>query len=108
MSSLDQRGSLRASQLSELERVSQPSISVTLQRLERLGYVSRTPDLTDNRAMLFQLEEAGREALLSYRATLATHLAPYLDRLNDLDRAAIVRVCEVMGEIIAQQDEVEA
>ncbi len=99
MSSLDLRGALRASQLAELERVSQPSISVTLQRLERLGYVSREPDPTDNRAVLFRLEPLGTEVLGEHRAHVAEYLAPHLDTLNDLDRAAMTRVCEIMGDI---------
>lgn len=52
-------GSSRLSDLNQHLLISQPSLSRMADRLESKGLVSREPDPTDQRAVLFTLTEAG-------------------------------------------------
>jgi DNA-binding MarR family transcriptional regulator len=60
---LRQFGALRLTELAERERITQPSMTALVNRLESQGFVRRTPDPRDGRAVLVELAEPGRVAL---------------------------------------------
>jgi len=49
-------------ELAKRTHLSTPAVSVTLQKMEAEGLVTRRPDPADQRAVLVQLTEKGREA----------------------------------------------
>lgn len=99
LSSLEVLGPLRVSQIAVLERVSQPSISISLQRLTRLGYVRREPDPVDKRAVIFHITEAGIDLLEEYRNKVTEQLTPLFKTLDPLELAAIARVSDILEEL---------
>lgn len=70
-----------ATELAECERVTAPSVSRSLNRLEALGLIERTPDETDGRVTRICLTDAGR----SERENILRSREEWLiDRLSSL------------------------
>lgn len=55
------RDNINQLELVKLTRLKAPTVSVLLRRLEEEGYVTRTPDPVDRRAVRVSLTEKGRE-----------------------------------------------
>jgi DNA-binding MarR family transcriptional regulator len=83
------RGPLRFSDLAALEGVSAPSMTRTVAELEARGYVVRSPDPADGRAVLIAAADAGTAAILDARSTRAHVVAELLAALDETDAAAI-------------------
>lgn len=75
---LDQ-GPIRMTDLAAQERVRTPTTTVAIRRLEKIGLVKRSRDLSDLRAMLVDITPRGRadhgESLANRRAALAAMLS---------------------------------
>jgi DNA-binding MarR family transcriptional regulator len=90
---------LRVSELSPAVRLTQPSLSRMITRLEQHGWLARAGDPSDGRGVLVTLTPAGREVLLAavpvHAGTIRDAL---LDRLSageqDLLAAALARITE--------------
>ncbi|MEO6533119.1 MAG: MarR family transcriptional regulator [Pseudolysinimonas sp.] len=89
MAMIAKRGPLRLSDLAQLEGVSAPSMTRTVAELETRGYVVRSPDPVDGRAVLVAAADAGTAAILDARTTRAQLVAELLATLDDTDAAAI-------------------
>src|SRR6185312_1338742 len=61
-------GPRRITELAAEERVTQPAITLLVNRLTERGLVQRIPDLTDRRAVLVSLTAAGDEVFERLRA----------------------------------------
>jgi len=86
---ITKRGPLRLSDLAQLEGVSAPSMTRTVAELESRGYVVRSSDPVDGRAVLIASADAGAEAIREARSTRAQAVAELLATLNEADAAAI-------------------
>jgi DNA-binding MarR family transcriptional regulator len=104
LSTLAYEGAMRTGQIALSERVSQSSMTTTVDRLERLGLVSRQPDPDDGRATLIDLTEAGADALREQRALIVGRLESYFDNLSDIDTAVLKRSIEIMRELVDVAD----
>ena len=90
-----------ASELAEAERVTPPSVSRSLRRLESLKLIERSPDAHDGRVTRVRLTRAGltqRETILSTRDVwLSEHLSQLtqdeLDLILDA-LPALARLCD--------------
>lgn len=60
LSHLANSGAMAQLQLVERTHLKPPTVSVLLRRMEEQGYVCRTPDRRDRRAVLVELTEKGR------------------------------------------------
>ncbi|HEY4153409.1 MAG TPA: MarR family transcriptional regulator [Pseudolysinimonas sp.] len=89
MAVIAKRGPLRLSDLAQLEGVSAPSMTRTVAELEARGYVTRSPDPVDGRAVLITAAEAGTAAILDARTTRAQLVSELLATLDSADAAAI-------------------
>ena len=89
MAVIDKRGPLRLSDLAQLEGVSAPSMTRTVAELEARGYVVRSPDPDDGRAVLIAAAEAGAAAIRDARASRAELVAELLQNLDEKDAATI-------------------
>jgi DNA-binding MarR family transcriptional regulator len=90
---------LRLSDLSPAVRLTQPSLSRMISRLEQHGWLARTDDPNDGRGVLITLTQAGRQVLLAAVPVHAqTIREALLDRLTtdeqDLLAAALTRITE--------------
>ena len=96
LAELEQRGAMRISDLVHLQRITQPTMTALVQRLEGEEWVTREPDPDDGRATLVRLTELGATALGEYRQAAATRITPLLAELTEFDRATLVRAAELL------------
>lgn len=82
LAQLDQLGSLRITELAAADRCSQPTMTNLVQRLAERGWVDRTPDADDARAVRVAINPAGARALAEQRTLAAAGLTPELRRLS--------------------------
>lgn len=61
-------GALHASELADRLRISRQAVAQAVRALESRGYVQRSTDATDARALLIELTPRGRQALRVMRA----------------------------------------
>ena len=90
MAVIAKRGPLRLTDLAQLESVSAPSMTRTVAELEARGYVVRSPDPVDGRAVLIAAADAGTAAVLDARTSRAQLASELLATLDETDAAAIV------------------
>lgn len=99
LSDLERAGPARVSELTQQQRVAQPSMTALVQRLEGEGWVSRGPDPEDGRATLVSPTEAGLAALRDYRRAAAARILPLLAQLDDEDRRILARAAHLMQRL---------
>ncbi|NHA68974.1 MarR family winged helix-turn-helix transcriptional regulator [Phycicoccus flavus] len=75
---VDELGPTRVTVLAAADDTSQPTMTAQVQRLEADGYVTRTADPADGRAILVALSPAGTRALVDARRARARALEPVL------------------------------
>ncbi|WP_392543398.1 MarR family winged helix-turn-helix transcriptional regulator [Oryzobacter telluris] len=78
---VDELGPTRVTTLAAADDCSQPSMTTTVQRLEALGLVTRTPDPADARATLVTLTVEGADRLTRLRRARGAALTPVLARV---------------------------
>jgi DNA-binding MarR family transcriptional regulator len=81
---LHSEGPLRVSDLARREAMTQPGVTILVNRLSEAGLAERVADPTDGRASLVRITAAG-EAVLTERHDLRAQILR--DRLADLDDA---------------------
>ncbi|WP_313674089.1 MarR family transcriptional regulator [Mycolicibacterium sp.] len=97
-------GPIRMTELASRERVRTPTTTVAIRRLEKLGLVKRSRDPSDMRAVLVEVTPAG---MVQYRDALETrrvYLTELLGRLNDEERADLVRAIKPLERLTATED----
>ena len=98
---IDEVGPLRITDLAAAEMVAQPTMTGIVRRLEQDGFVQRTRDPDDARAMRIALTEAGRNELAIARASRVAALQERLDRLDDDARAALGAALDPLDDLIS-------
>lgn len=76
-------GEPRISDIAAVDRISQPTATNLVQKLEERGWVERTADPDDARAVRIRMTELGAQAQAEFRQAAADALAPRLARLPD-------------------------
>jgi DNA-binding MarR family transcriptional regulator len=82
-------GEPRISDIAAADRISQPTATTLVQKLEERGWVERTPDPNDARAVRIRITEAGLSAQREFRRSAAAALTPRLERLDDAQVTAL-------------------
>ena len=88
--------------LAELERVSAPSMTRTVNALTELGFVQRTRHPTDGRVVLVGLTAEGRDLLDATRHRRDLWMTSRLGRLEEADLARVpdlVRILTLVAEL---------
>ena len=83
-------GEPRISDIAAADRTSQPTATNLVQKLEERGWVERTPDPADARAVRIRITDAGRAAQLQFRRDAASALTPRLATLDAAQLTALV------------------
>ena len=96
LSILDEHGELRVSEFARIDRCSQPSATAVVRKLHVLGLVDRTTDPDDSRAVLVEINDAGRRWLAESRNSIGDALAP---RFAHLEPEQIRRLTEGLQEL---------
>jgi DNA-binding MarR family transcriptional regulator len=100
LSTIEDRGEARISDLAELDHCSQPTMTTQVRRLEDAGLVTRTADPGDARAVLIRITDAGVDVLARARIDRAAVIDPLLERLTDDERAALGTAVDVMRQML--------
>ena len=94
-------GPRRITELAELERLAQPTLTQLVQRLERRGLVNRGRQADDGRVVLVSLTEAGAAALDDCRCQASAALGAHLVELSDADIESLAAATETLGRLVA-------
>jgi DNA-binding MarR family transcriptional regulator len=90
LSRLETLGSLRVTELAELEQLTQPGMTTLINRLEDAGYAVRESDPADGRAVRVSITSAGIDRVMQNRDARAALLRARIEQLSDTDQAALV------------------
>ncbi|MBX7431530.1 MarR family transcriptional regulator [Mycobacterium sp. Y57] len=100
LSTIEDQGEARISDLAALDHCSQPTMTTQVRRLEDAGLVTRTADPGDARAVLIRITPEGVAALRQARADRGAVFDPYLERLTQADRECLADAVEVMRRLL--------
>ena len=100
LNTLRERGALRVTDLAGIEGVRQPTCTVLVNTMEAEGWVARTVDPSDRRAVLVELTDRGREVLDGITRARAAVLGRYLDGLTDTERDALAAALPGLTRLI--------
>jgi DNA-binding MarR family transcriptional regulator len=93
-------GSRRITELAADENVTQPGITLLVNRLEERGWVERLPDPSDRRAVLVALTPPGEEALVQLRAEYRALLHEEMVSLSDGQVDTLANAVEILDQMI--------
>jgi DNA-binding MarR family transcriptional regulator len=93
-------GPRRITELASEERVSQPAITLLVNRLAERGWVQRVADPSDGRAVLVSLTKAGEQVFAQLRAEYRALLHEEMATLGDRDVATLARAVEILDRLI--------
>ena len=100
-------GARRITELAAEERVTQPAITLLVNRLEERGWVKRIPDPSDGRAVLVSLTPVGEEVFEQLRAEYRALLHEEMAMLDDAEVEALAAAVEILDKVIARLQERE-
>lgn len=89
-------------ELADIERVSAPSMTRTVNGLVELGMVSRADDPTDGRQVILSLTAEGKRTIRETRRQRDQWLATRLERLDDAERALLVEAAALLERVAAE------
>ncbi|ULE31983.1 MarR family winged helix-turn-helix transcriptional regulator [Mycobacterium sp. IDR2000157661] len=101
LSTIEDQGAARISDLAALDHCSQPTMTTQVRRLEEAGLVSRTVDPADGRAVLIRITPAGVATLRQVRVDRGAAIDPYLERLSEVDRQTLGDAVVVLRRLLA-------
>ncbi|WP_436793330.1 MarR family winged helix-turn-helix transcriptional regulator [Actinospongicola halichondriae] len=102
---VDVRGPLTLGELAAVERVSPPTITRIVAKLEEMGLVSRTSDPADGRVTRVDVTNTGREQLAESRVRRDAWLRDRLEELPPSDVEALVAAIGPLERLLAAADE---
>lgn len=100
LSTIEDQGTARISDLAALDHCSQPTMTTQVRRLEDAGMVSRVAHPGDARAVLISITDEGRATLAQVRADRASAVDPYLERLDDTQRETLADAVAVLRDLL--------
>lgn len=100
---LDRRGPRRVTELSLLERSSQPGMTGIVGRLAAAGLVTRAPDPADGRAVLVSATRAGRSYIAERHAARAAFVADRITTLSDDDRRTLLAATGALAALVGSE-----
>ncbi len=98
---------MRITELARGQGVTQPAITLLVNRLEERGWVNRHADPDDGRVVVVALAPAGREAFARLRAQYRALLHAEMAMLDDAEVETLAHAVEILDELIARITERE-
>jgi len=95
-------GARRITELAGEERVTQPAITLLVNRLEERGWVKRVPDPSDGRAVLVSLTRVGEDVFEQLRAEYRALLHEEMAMLDDSEVETLAASVEILDRLIAR------
>jgi DNA-binding MarR family transcriptional regulator len=100
LSTIEDQGAARISDLAALDHCSQPTMTIQVRRLEDAALVTRTPDPDDARAVLIRITPKGVRTLAQVRDDRAAVIDPHLARLAPEDRETLSAAVRVIRRLL--------
>jgi DNA-binding MarR family transcriptional regulator len=101
-------GQMKLSELGQRLLLHPTSITSTVDSLEKLGYVERTPHPSDRRATMATITDAGRQAIIA-TSSVMRHNEYWLDALTEVEALELFRllrkVRDAAGDIVPVRHE---
>jgi DNA-binding MarR family transcriptional regulator len=104
LATVERHGPMTLSDLAKHERVTPPTITAAMGRLEAVGLVARETDVEDRRISRVSLSREGRRFLESVRSRKNAYLTKRLARLDAEDRATLERATEILERLLEADD----
>jgi len=101
LSTIEDQGMARISDLAALDHCSQPTMTTQVRRLEDSGLVSRSVDPEDARAVLISMTPAGVATLAQVRADRGGAVDPLLEQLDGADRQTLISAIDILRGLLA-------
>lgn len=95
-------GPRRITELATEESVSQPGITLLINRLAERGWVQRAADPSDGRAVLVSLSPDGEKAVRALRAEYRTMLHEEMASLDDGQVETLAGAVQILDQLIAR------
>lgn len=89
-------------ELAEIEQVSAPSVTRTVNTLVERGLVARSDDPTDGRQVILSLTAQGKQTIKETRRRRDLWLATRLEHLTDAERALLVDATALLERVAAE------
>jgi DNA-binding MarR family transcriptional regulator len=99
LNAIVKRGPYSLRELSDLERVSPPSMNQTVNLLEQRGYVTRRADERDGRKVLLVPTSEGKALVAEVRRHRNAWLDDRLDTLTAAERAALLKAARLLRDL---------
>jgi DNA-binding MarR family transcriptional regulator len=96
---------MRITELARQEGVTQPAITLLVNRLAERGLVTREADPSDRRVVLVAVTSAGRELFGQLRAQYRALLHEEMASLHDTEVDTLARSIEILDELIERLKE---
>jgi len=97
---LSAEGPMRVSELAVREAMTQPGVTILVNRLAGAGLAERVPDPTDGRATLVRITAAGAAALDERHAQRAAALRARMAQLSDTDQQLLTAALPAIERLI--------
>ena len=104
VATIERLGPLRLSEIAERERVSRPTATTVIKRLEEEGLVRREADPSDSRSWLVSTTAEGSAQLAVWRDQLAGGVGALLEPLPEEDLRTLTRASELLARILESHD----
>lgn len=93
-------GPLRVSDLARSEAMTQPGVTILVNRLADAGWAERVPDPTDRRATLVRITAAGKQILADRHAARAEILRARIAELDEDDQRLLVAALPAIERLL--------
>lgn len=94
------KGPLSLSELARRERVSQPTITRIVAKLDTAGFIVRRRNPTDLRTTIVDASPAGNEALAATEARFDVYLARHVAALTSSEQEILARAVPVLERLL--------
>lgn len=104
--SLHQKSSMSQKELAALLNMTPPSITSTIQKMERSGYITRKPDPSDQRVMRLELTEKGESCIQTVKR-IADQMEEVLFRGMSTEEKILFRrlLLQINDNLAVEKDE---
>lgn len=89
-------------ELADIERVSAPSMTRTVNRLVEIGHVERTPDPADKRQVILTLTPEARRVLKEIRRKRDAWMSVRVSHLDPEEQAILQRATAILTRVAAE------
>jgi len=104
LATVDRHGSMTLSELAAHERVTPPTITASIGRLETAGLVDRVVDAGDKRVARISLSREGKRFLESARSRKNAYLTKRLSKLDPDDRVTLERAAAILERLLEEEE----